>query len=155
MHLAWEDIKWTERRVHIKMKPQYRLKGQKERYAPLPDELVDILRPMAKPHGWIVDDKTRINRKTWRWFFMKLLRVASVKVDGRSPHSTRHTWAALSIASGLDSFLVMELAGHSNLSTTLRYARSASFYRDAVKGWAKGEFRLKTKETPSEMLVEK
>jgi hypothetical protein len=50
---------------------------------------------------------------------MKLLRAAGVPPAGRSPHSTRHTWAALSIASGIDSFLVMESAGHSNLSTTL------------------------------------
>jgi integrase len=81
---------------------------------------------------------------------MKLLRSAGVSPDGRSPRSTRHTWAALSIASGLGSFLVMESAGHSNLSTTLGYARCASFYRDAVKGWEKGEFRMR--QSPSSAM---
>ena len=146
-HVSWQDVKWTERRLHIRLKPEYRLKGQKERYAPLPDELIDILRPIAKPHGWIIENKYRDNPKMWRWFFMRLLRAAKIEPIGRSPHSTRHTWAALSIATGLDSFLVMEAAGHANLSTTLRYARCASFFRDAVKGWEKGEFRLRSFQT--------
>lgn len=155
MHLSWEDIKWTERRIHVRIKPEYSLKGKRERWVPLQDEISDILRPMAKPHGWIVDEKTRTNRKTWRWFFMKLLRAAGVPPAGRSPHSTRHTWAALSIASGIDSFLVMESAGHSNLSTTLGYARCASFYRDAVKGWEKGEFQLRSSNKTSETALQR
>lgn len=146
-HVSWQDVKWTERRIHIRLKTEFRLKGQKERYAPLPNELIDILRPIAKPHGWIIENKYRDNPKMWRWFFMLLLRAAKIEPNGRSPHSTRHTWAALSIATGLDSFPVMEAAGHANLSTTLIYSRCASFYRDAVKGWEKGEFRLRTAET--------
>jgi len=132
MHLEWQDVKWTEHKLHIRLKSAYRLKGMKERWAPLPNELIEILRPIAKPHGWIIEDKTRTSQKSWRWFFMKLLRAAEVKPDGRSPHSTRHSWAALSIASGLDSALVMEAAGHSNIATTMRYIRCASLYRDAV-----------------------
>jgi len=144
VHLEWQDIKWEERRIHIRLKSQYRLKGQKERYAPLQDELIEILQPMAKPHGWIVDEKTRNHPKTWRWFFKRLLLAAGMQMDGRSPHSTRHQWAALSTASSLDPFHVMELAGHSSLNTTLRYSRCASLFREAVAGWEKGKFQLRT-----------
>ena len=145
MHLEWQDVKWTERKLHVRLKTTYRLKGMKERWAALPDELIEILRPMAKPHGWIIDDKTRTNQKSWRWFFMKVLRAAGIEQDGRSPHSTRHTWAALSIASGVEAVRVMEEAGHSNIATTMRYIRCASLYRDAVRGWSAGEFRLREK----------
>jgi len=145
LHLEWQDVKWTECKLHIRLKESYRLKGMKERWAPLPEELIEILRPMAKPHGWIIDETVRHNQKTWRWFFMKLLRSARVNPDGRSPHSTRHTWAALSIASGLDSALVMEAAGHSNIATTMRYIRCAGLFRDAVKYWRKGEFKLRSR----------
>ena len=142
MHLEWQDIKWQEKRIHIRIKPQYQLKMKTERYVSLPDELRQILQPMAKPHGWIVENKVRSSAKSWRWFFMKLLRAADIRSEGRSPHSTRHTWAALSIATGIDSAQVMEEAGHSNIATTMRYIKCASFYREAVKGWAKGEFVL-------------
>ncbi len=142
MHLEWQDIKWQEKRIHIRIKPQYRLKMKTERYAPLPDELEQILRPMAKPHGWIVDDRARTSAKSWRWFFMKMLRAADIQAEGRSPHSTRHTWAALSIATGVDSAQVMEEAGHSNITTTMRYIKCASFYREAVKEWERGEFNI-------------
>jgi len=143
LNLEWQDIKWKERKIHVRLKTQYRLKGQKERYSPLQDELVEILRPLAKPHGWIVDEQTRTHPKTWRWFFSKLLKAAGVAVDDRSPHSTRHTWAALSIASGVDAFHVMEMAGHSNLNTTLRYAKCASLFREAVKVWDRNGFLLR------------
>lgn len=157
MHLEWQDVKWQEHKLHIKVKPEYRLKGGKERFAPMPNELADILRPLAKPHGWIVPEKPRTGKTTWRWFFLRLLRKAGLPIDGRSPHSARHTWASLSVACGVDPFLVMELAGHATLSTSLRYARMASLYRDAVAGWLpKGQFQLRSQQavtTPATQAV--
>lgn len=48
------------------------------------------------------------------------------------------------IAGGMDSFEVMEYAGHASLNTTLRYARACGLYRDAVSGWPRGQFQLRT-----------
>jgi integrase len=145
LYLEWQDIRWSEKRIHIRLKPEhYRLKGQKERYAPLQSELADILRPLAQPHGWIAQAEARENRDTCRWFFRKLLRRCGIAMNGRSPHSCRHTWVSLCIASGMDSFEVMDYAGHASLNTTLRYARACGLYRDAVAGWPRGQFQLRT-----------
>lgn len=144
MHLEWDDILAEEKRILVRMKPKfYRLKGQKERYATLQPELARILADLPRTSNWVIPEKPRVKQNMWAWYFSHLLKAARVPKNRRSPHSTRHTWASLSVACGRDPFDVMALAGHSSLNTTLRYAQAASLYRDAVTEWEKGTFSLR------------
>lgn len=37
-------------------------------------------------------------------------------------HDLRHTYASVAVMNGIDPFMLKEIPGHKNLSTTLRYA---------------------------------
>ena len=142
MHLQWQDILWDQRRIMVRIKPQYALKNNKERFTILHEELSNILMPIAKPAGWIVDDHLRTHKTSWRYWFNQLLWRCKIDPGKRSPHSLRHTWAALSCACGMDPFQVMEYAGHSALETTLGYSRMANLYRETAQSWKRGSFSL-------------
>ncbi len=45
-------------------------------------------------------------------------------------HDLRHTYASVAVTNGIDPFMLKEIMGHKNLSTTLRYAHLAD---DAVQ----------------------
>ncbi len=133
MHVEWQDIDWKEGQIKIRVKSEYRLKGQKERVVLLPLELANLLRPIAKPHGWIVDDHLRTHKSVWRHYFIRLLKNNDIELDGRSPHSGRHTWACICSANGMDSFELKTLAGHASLQTTWGYCQNVNHYRFAIK----------------------
>lgn len=40
-------------------------------------------------------------------------------------HDLRHTYASVAVTNGIDPFMLKEIMGHKNLSTTLRYAHLA------------------------------
>ena len=45
-------------------------------------------------------------------------------------HDLRHTYASVAVTNGIDPFMLKEILGHKNLSTTLRYAHLSD---DAVQ----------------------
>jgi integrase len=45
-------------------------------------------------------------------------------------HDLRHTYASVAVMNGIDPFMLKEILGHKNLSTTLRYAHLSD---DAVQ----------------------
>jgi integrase len=63
----------------------------------------------------------------------------------RTPHSTRHTWTCLMLASGENEILVQHYAGHTQKEMTGYYARQQDIFRRQVEkaGWPKGELRLR------------
>lgn len=81
--------------------------------------------------------------------FNALLKRAGVKPEGRTPHSCRHTWVSLMLASGESDLSVKQFAGHSEVEMTEHYGQSRVEFIVQVRreGWKPGEFRLRTKAT--------
>jgi integrase len=146
LHLRWEWIDWKSKRISIKVHADYKLKRQKERTIPLQDELADILRPLKGDIGWIFHDSAfrDANTKSLWQRFRKLLKDAGLTPGDRSPHSARHGYACLMLASREDVFSICRAMGHSDLKMTEHYSRESEGARDvAVKeGWKPGEIRL-------------
>ncbi len=69
-----------------------------------------------------------------------------------SPHSARHSHAALMLASGADGMDLQMQLGHSDQDMTKHYSSQRDTYRRQVEqeGWKRGQFRL----MPSASVVE-
>ncbi|MCK0097620.1 site-specific integrase [Yoonia sp. F2084L] len=55
---------------------------------------------------------------------------ARARLDDVRLHDLRHTYASVAVTNGIDPFMLKEILGHKNLSTTLRYAHLSD---DAVQ----------------------
>ena len=166
LHLRWDSIEWRASRIVVRdwravkgANPEFRLKFKKERVIPLQPEFHAILKKIAKvgKAGWVFPDDLRLaSTKSHAGrlaAYLKHCDVPQVGVTGkRTPHSTRHTYLSLMLATGENELAVMLYAGHNELSTTRGYTRTQVLYRNDVKGWERGEFRLakaKSKVAPS------
>ncbi|TVR10365.1 MAG: site-specific integrase [Planctomycetota bacterium] len=148
-NMRWEWIDWEGMVMAVRQHGSYRLKQHSERLVPLQDELAMILRDHGGPayrslRGPILNEsdhaQTR-NNGCNGYNFKRFLTVNGLDVDGRSPHSCRHTWISLMLATGLNIYQVMQGSGHKVLSTVQGYAHAMP--RNAVKGWPAGEIYLR------------
>lgn len=96
------------------------------RRIPLPREAYEILRnlPRASGNPYVIlgeRDGEPFNdlQKPWRRI-RQLAGIPDVRI-----HDLRHTYASVAVQSGIDPFLLKEILGHKNLTTTLRYAHLA------------------------------
>jgi hypothetical protein len=58
MHLRWEWIDWESHVIRLQIHADFQIKNQRERIIPLQPELEAILKPLGKPHGWIIHHTT-------------------------------------------------------------------------------------------------
>lgn len=86
-------------------------KGNKERYIPLPDWLLEALKTHKKqlPGGW------KASRA--------LIALRLSKIGIRKPHSLRHTYASELVRRGYRIEQIQKLLGHENIQTTTIYAQ--------------------------------
>jgi len=146
--LSWEDVLWEEGQINIRIKDAYRLKFNKERSIDLQSDLRKLLAEHRKPTGWVVDLKDeegvayRDRQASYRHWFKKYLSACGVGLNRRSPHSCRHTYLSLLLASGADVYSVMQTAGHQNIQTTMGYCKSAPVYKRCNAWTGAGELKI-------------
>jgi integrase len=147
LHLRWENLDITGKRLSVKLSDAYALKRGKERTVFLQPELSAILEPLKQQTGYVIAGEIwrKRNRKHLGVSFKAYLKRCGVAPGDRSPHSARHTWVSLLLASGENVFFVAGEAGHEALITTQGYARGQGAYRDGVIDWKRGVFQLREK----------
>lgn len=164
LHMRWEWIDFKAKRIFVKdwrgmdgANKHFALKFKKERIIPLQPELATLIKKLAQHQGWVVSDKLRLAsaRGHLSRFKTYTQKVLGGRRDGggneidvvgdRTPHSCRHCYIALSLASGENESLVQIYAGHNQLTTTATYGKSQVEYRDVAKKWTPGVFRLLAK----------
>jgi integrase len=160
MHLRWQDIDWKGEEVWVRLQEAYDQKTDSERRFPLQPELADILRPMAKPSGFIIEDEwmrttgaTRHNVRTvaphpdYTPGLVRYLERIGINAgkgrDKRTAHSLRHAWVAMMLATGESPKLVAVWAGHGG-EVQDRYAGAMSAYHREASRWARGVIQLRT-----------
>ena len=119
-------------------------KGRKDRYAMLPDPLLDLLRAWWRagrekgvmlPGGWLFPGQNPVNHLTSR----QLGRIFhgakdAAEIDKRvSLHSLRHCFATHLLEQKVDIRVIQVLLGHTKLNTTAHYSRVDSRTLRAVK----------------------
>ena len=160
MHLRWQDIDWKAERVRVRLQDAYDQKTDTEREFPLQPELADILKPMAKPSGYIIEDEwmrttgaIRHHQRTVSPYpdytkglvrYLERIGIDAGKGrDKRTAHSLRHAWVAMMLATGESPKLVAVWAGHGG-EVQDRYAGAMSAYHREASRWTRGVIQLRT-----------
>ncbi len=139
--LKVSDIDGDSERMVIRVEQG---KGRKDRYAMLPDPLLDLLRAWWRagrdrdvmlPGGWLFPGQNPVNPLTTR----QLRRAfhgakEAAGIDKRvSLHTLRHCFATHLLEQKVDIRVIQVLLGHKKLDTTARYSHLASNILRAVK----------------------
>jgi len=130
-HLSWDDIDFARERLHVSHKPGWHPKGYKERWVPMPEDLMDHLKRLkTRQDGpWVLGERPSRLAMTLR--FMRIKRAAGLK---GSLHTLRHTYASHLVQAGVPLYTVSKLLGHSSILVTMIYAHLApESLGDAVK----------------------
>ncbi len=121
------DIDSERMLIHVE-----RGKGGKDRKVMLSPGLLDLLRDYwreARPDGWLVPGKPRINPLSPRQLnraFSAAKHLAGIKKQRGTLHSLRHSFATHLLEAGTDVRVIQVLLGHAKLSTTAQYTHVAT-----------------------------
>lgn len=106
-------------------KPSHMTKQKKKEHLPLSREALAVLKKMKKPNavyvfpGRVEGEPLKEIKKFWK----KILKEA--EIENLRVHDLRHTHASHLVSSGLSLSIVGKLLGHTQASTTQRYAHLA------------------------------
>jgi integrase len=121
LKLEWSDVDFDQKILLVK-----NTKSKRRRYVPLNALVVEKLKslPSAKDSPYVFIDPTSKEaildiERAWR----KTLSLA--KIQNFRFHDLRHTFASRLVQRGVSIQVVKELLGHSDITTTMRYAHLA------------------------------
>jgi integrase len=150
LHLRWEWIKWDAKVISLKIHPDFDIKADTERQFPLEPELAEILRPIAKPAGWIIsDDAIRAGGSGERYnkpkhagsrdycdAFRRYLARIGMEAGDRTVHSTRHCFISAKIArQDMNLDRLRKAVGHADIKTTQGYSAQSQEFEAVVDRW--------------------
>ena len=129
LYLQVSDIDSQRMMLHI-----HRGKGAKDRYVPLPQQTLQLLRRYWKTHknpklifpalgrGQIQGPTATIpmNRASVQGALMRAVRKAGIS-QKLSVHTLRHSYATHLLEQGVNIRVIQRYMGHSSLETTMRY----------------------------------
>lgn len=157
-NMEWPWFMWDAQRIRLSFAKKaravagtsattaWKTKSRRERITRLASEFAAIMKPAPgeTPTGLVFPDLKPMGTRPLQARFDSFLRHSGLEVKGRTPHSCRHTWTCLMLASGENEILVQQYAGHSQKEMTAHYAQSQEEFRVQVarEGWARGELSL-------------
>jgi integrase/recombinase XerD len=130
IHLEVSDIDSTRHMLHV-----HRGKGAKDRYVPLPESTIHILRRHWKTHRHKTlifpaigrGHKTASSmalpmaRSSVQGAFRRAKEMAGITKKGVSVHTLRHSYATHLLEAGVNLRTIQQFLGHAQLETTMMY----------------------------------
>lgn len=106
-------------------------KGAKDRYVPLPADLLELLRSYCRhvrPRGWLFSSAADPERalhteQAQRWYWHA--RDSAGITKGGGIHMLRHCYATHLLEAGVDLHTISQWLGHRHVNTTARYLHLA------------------------------
>jgi integrase len=136
LNIQWNDIDFIERIITIRNKPSFQTKTGKIRQIPISDKLLPILSEIHKGKNNSLKNILNFHKKEEYIFtnckglkyeyttvtvrFKKYLRLAGIP-EKYHFHCLRHTFITNLIKKGVSINFVKEIAGHSDIATTMNY----------------------------------
>ena len=143
--IRWSDVDESGKVIALRLRAGTTIKRRRERLVPIPDELLAILTERRDKPEVPVLSPTKYNRHL---LFARALERLGIPLDGRSPHSLRHTYAGVMTATGVPGPLLSAWLGHTSAATTMLYTKLAARYSAGVEGWPRGQMRLMAQPLP-------
>jgi len=138
LNVQWKDIDMDRKVLTIRNKPTFRTKNGKIRQIPISDRLYELLDTlhykdlqtnivaMNLPESYVFNNNGfRYNQEYITRSFKKYLRKAGVDEKFHF-HCTRHTFLTQLAAKGVSIYHLKEIAGHSDVKTTMIYLHSVT-----------------------------
>jgi integrase len=122
-NLLWKDVDLEKGLVHVQNRQDWKTKGRRNRTVGLNDRAIQILGKMRLQTGFrryvLVTKDGRQWRNNIHRDFGNIVRRA--RIDHCTPHDLRKTFCSQLAMAGLNEAVVQRLAGHANITTTLKY----------------------------------
>lgn len=116
--LRWDNVDLTQRVIHI-----WNSKGTTSRTIPMTDRVLDILQRLAQRSPKYTGPFSPIPYTHCVRHWNRIRSVLGRSEDSAfTLHILRHTFCTRLAANGVEMRTIMELAGHSDISTTMMYA---------------------------------
>lgn len=141
LNLNWEDIDFKEKTLKVCNKIDFTTKNKKERSIPLNDTIYRMLLSRINSQKIFTIKKNYVFTKLVdikyspeyvSKSFKKAIRKAQLN-ERIHLHSLRHSFCSNLVSKGVSLYIVKELAGHENITTTQIYSHLQSeTLRDAV-----------------------
>lgn len=137
INIQWGDIDFINKTIMIRNKPDFKTKTGKMRCIPTTKRLnVELLKHRKEDAAAEYIFANKYNRKYEYGFISKLFKryIRSIGLPEKYHfHCLRHTFITNLIKKGVSIYLVKELAGHSDIKTTIGYTHIVTDdLRDAV-----------------------
>ena len=122
-NLLWKDVDLEKGLVHVQNRQDWKTKGKRNRTVALNERSIQMLEKLRLQTGFrryvlVTKDGRQWHNNIHR-DFGNLVRRAGI--DRCTPHDLRKTFCSQLAMAGLNEAVVQRLAGHANITTTLKY----------------------------------
>jgi site-specific recombinase XerD len=128
LNLKWEHVNFHEKMLYVRNQNEFTLKGEKDRVVPVSSKLQEILwrryKDITNKERRYIFEKclgVRYNADYVSKKFKKSIVTAKLNTDIHF-HTLRHSFASNLVQRGASLYIVKELMGHSDISTTQVYS---------------------------------
>lgn len=125
-YLEWKDLDFVENTLYVRNKPAHRIKDHEERDIPMSPEVIEAVQrllPTKFYSSYVLTSKKMAGRPfvcNKKRGFDKIQAKAGIEA-GYTPHNLRDSFITNLFRKGVDPELVRQMAGHSDLATTMKY----------------------------------
>lgn len=122
INLEWDDIDLDEMIIKVRSKENWHTKNYKERHIPIHPELIPHIKYLKEVSPY---KPVKFKYSSIEHMFQRYSKKSGIKV---TPHLLRHSIATALASEGVSPQVIQKILGHSNITTTMIYAKMTDDY---------------------------